>query len=408
MLTLGVLVGLGLGMIAPTAAPALGEVWWPKPPQPLAAASSASWTPKIAFQHYATESLDAKFLAEHIDWLMLRYGAEELRDEVRDLGYTNVLPQYMLLFQIVGPGPLRRSNEDCKDAYTPLQNNVMFTRDFCKQVHPHEDWFLHNGKGERLYTEERLWDGSHAYQYFMNPGSAGFRAFWIAQMRSQGDAGWDSLFLDNVAATYTYIKDRADNGRDGVAEYDSVEAWQGAVVGMLRAIRAAFPMYQLWGNIVEAAPTDDAWERYRPELDGIQEENFATGWARGDPLPVAAWEAMLVRAERTLAQGKRVVLYGQGEQNDFARMRLSLASYLLVTTPDQRATFRYTHTNSYETIWWYPEYEQDLGSPQGARYQEGDVWMRRFACALVTVDPQQRSGVIKRLPCPRGPTEGGL
>lgn len=401
-LLLGVLMGLGLALTATSIPRPLGQPWVRPTASLLQDAQSQTWTPQIAFQYYETEGMDAQFLAEHVDWLMMRYGAEALRDEVRERGYSNVLPQYLLLFQIFGPGPYEDSEARCEDDYTPLQNNVMWTRDFCDQAHPHEDWFLHNGAGERLYTEERIWNGSHAYQYFMNPGSAGFREFWIDQVRRQRDAGWESLFLDNVAATYEHISERADNGDGTVAEYDSVEAWQAAVVGMLREIRAAFPERQLWGNIVEAPSTADAWDRYRPELDGIQEERFATGWSGQPPLSPEAWLAMLERAERTLDAGKGVVLYGQGEQSDFARVRFSLASYLLIATPDRRATFRYAHTSSYDQLWWYPEYELILGEPLGRRYREWGLWVREFACARVTVDPARQRGEIERRPCALG------
>lgn len=392
ILLLGVLVGVGVAA-GVTARRPEGVAW--VQPEAATAAPADEWGPRIAFQYYETDGHDPQFLAEHVDWLMLRYGAEGLRDELRERGYTGLLPQYLLLFQIFGPGPYEDGDERCKDDFTPLQNNVMYTRDFCEQVHPHEDWFLHNEDGERLYTEERLWNGSHAAQYYMNPGSAGFREFWIDQLRRQRDAEWEAIFLDNVAATYAHIGRRADNGDGSVAEYDSLEEWQDAVAGMLEEIRAAFPERPLWGNIVEAPPTAEAWDRYRPLLDGIQEESFATGWPGDPPLGQRAWEAMLARAERTLADGKGVVLYGQGEHSDYARMRFALASYLLVATPDSRATFRYAHTSSYEDLWWYPEYGLTLGAPRGPRYKTWDgLWARDFACGRVVADPGERAGTI--------------
>lgn len=397
VLMLGILVGLGLAM--GVTAGRMGGVPWVRS-GPATAAPAPGWGPQIAYQYYSTEELDPQFLAEHVDWLMLRYGAERLRDSVREQGYSNVLPQYLLLFQIIGPGPYEGGDEHCDDDYTPLQNNVLWTGDFCEQVHPNEDWFLHNEHGERLYTEERLWNGSHAAQYYMNPGSPGFREFWVDQVRRQRDAGWEAIFLDNVAATYSHIGQRADNGEGVVAEYESVEAWQEAVAGMLAAIKAAFPERPLWGNIIEAPARADAWDYYRPLLDGVQEESFATGWASDEPLGPGAWEAMLARAERTLAAGKGVVLYSQGEQNDYARLRFGLASYLLVATPDARATFRYAHTSSYEHLWWYPEFDITLGGPLGPRYRTwGGRWARDFACGRVEVDAVRRTGAITTQAC---------
>ncbi len=400
VLALGLLLGLGLGLTIGAARVSEGAAT-PRPaPRPAPRPTPRpAWTPQIAMQYYDTAGIDPRFLAEHIDWLMMRYGAEGLRDQVLALGYDNVLPQYLQLAQIYGPGPYKGSHDKCRNNYTPLQNNVMWTDDFCQQVHPHEDWFLHDSQGERLYTKERIWDGSHAYQYFMNPGSPGFREFWVDQVRRQRDAGWQSFFLDNVAATYAYIGQRADDGDGSVAEYASVGEWQQAVSGMLRSIRENFPQRQIWANLISAPLTADAWDAYRPELDGIQEENFATSWLGSPALTLPEWDAMLTRAERTLADGKSVVLYGQGEQNDFPRMRFALASYLLVATANQRATFRYTYTRNYDVIWWYPEYEAALGAPSGPRYAQDGLWARDFACARVWADPARQDGGIERRPC---------
>jgi hypothetical protein len=381
--------------VAATAIPATATVPATATPVP------EPWRPQIAFQFYDTQEVDADFLASRVDWLMMRYGAEHLRDEVIAAGYDNILPQYLLLFQIQGPGPYRNSDDECKNHYTPQQNNVMWTSDFCQLVHEHEDWFLHNRDGERLYTREQIWNGRHVTQYYMNPGAEGFRQFWIEQVRLQDEAGWQSLFLDNVAATYAYIGRRADNGNGegDVAEYSSVDEWQGAVIGMLREIRAGLPGRPIWGNVIEAPPRADAWDRYIPELDGIQEESFATGWLGQSRPSAAAWEAMLGRAERTLAAGKSVVLYGQGEEDDEGRMGFSLASYLLVATPDKRATFRYAHSGDYDQLWWYPQYDQPIGSPLGPRYRDGELWARDFTCARVTVDPRRHEGTIEARSC---------
>lgn len=402
-LLLGVGLGVGLTWLATSVSHDFGFIWVrPRPTVVPGAQQNTMWTPQIAFQYYGTDGdndADSQFLAQHVDWLMMRYGAEKTRDEVRAAGYTGVLPQYMLLFQISGPGPYKSSKQSCKNNYTPLSNNVLWQRNFCKEVHPNEDWFLHNAEGERLYMKERIWNGNHNYEYFMNPASEGFRAFWIEQMRQQHNAGWDSFFLDNVAATYAYIGQRADNGDGTVAEYESLDEWQDAIAGMLQSIRTAFPDHQVWGNIIESPSTSDAWDRYRSLLDGMQEENFATNWANQPPLSIDAWNAMLERAERTLAEGRSVVLYGQGERDDLARMRFSLASYLLVATGDQRATFRYARSSEYEHLWWYPEYDLRLGEPVGPRYQDGDQWVRYFACGRVAVDPSEQTGSIELLDC---------
>lgn len=102
VLLLGVLAGLGIAVSATTVGGPT-PIRWTRPAESQAApAQPGSWSPRIAFQFYETGGIDAPYLAEHGDWLMLRYGVEGLRDELRELGYQRPLPQYLLLCQILG------------------------------------------------------------------------------------------------------------------------------------------------------------------------------------------------------------------------------------------------------------------------------------------------------------------
>jgi hypothetical protein len=358
------------------------------------------WTPQIAYQHYGKGyEVDPKFLATHIDWLMMKYGMEDVRKEVLDLGYEGPLLQYTTAFQILGPGPYLSSKDTCKNDYTPVRNNPMWTKDFCEKVHPHENWFLHNGKGERLYNKARNWDGTYIYDYYMNPAAKGFREFWVDQMKRQDHANWQGYFLDNVAVDYKYLRTRADNEDGRVREYDNTADWRKAMAQHLQHIKQEFPNFPIWGNMIEGEERPDVWDMYMDHLDGFQQENFATGWVNHRALSPQEWDAMLQRAEKALAKGKSVLLYGQGEEKDYQRMRFSLASYLLVASGDSRAFFRYAYNREYEELWWYPEYEINLGQPEGKRYRKGKMWLRDFQCGRVTVNPVERTGLIEQHPC---------
>lgn len=364
-----------------------------------ASVANSTWKPRIAFQYYDGDEPSPEYLATRVDWLMMRYGAEDRRQDVYAHGYQGTVFQYILTYQIEGPGPLANKNQRCKNTYTPLRNNAMWTDDFCQKVHPQESWFLHNGKGERLYSKETNWDGTDIYSYYMNPASEGFRAFWVKQIKKQNSAGWQAFFLDNVGVSYTYLEKKPTNRDGSVKEYTNDQDWQDAVIGFLQRIRKEFPNRPLWGNMVESAVVADEWKPFLPYLDGFQEENFATNWPRDVPLNATQWNVMITRAEQALALGKSVVLYGQGDRDDLERMRFSLASYMLVATADTRATFRYTHTGNYEELWWYPEYDMNFGLPIGKRYRQGSLWARDYQCGRVTVDPDQRIGQIEQLPC---------
>lgn len=358
-----------------------------------------AWHPRIAFQYYDGDKPSSEYLATHVDWLMMRYGAEQRRQEVYAHGYRGLILQYVLAYQIEGPGPYKNKHSKCKSNYTPLRNNVMWTKDFCKTAHKHEDWFLHNGKGQRLYTKDTNWDGTPIYSYYMNPASEGFRRFWVEQIQKQHEAGWQGFFLDNVGVSYAYLANRPTNKDGKVKEYSSDEAWHTAVTGFLDYLHSSFPKHPIWGNMIESDASPRSWEPFLDHLDGFQEENFATNWLGQPSLNLDQWNAMMTRAEQAIARGKGVVLYGQGEHDDLERMRFSLASYLLIATADERATFRYAHTGSYPDLWWYPEYDMNLGLPRGPRYLNGSLWIRDFQCGQVIVDPAQHTGRIEQRPC---------
>ncbi len=366
-----------------------------------ASVAASTWKPRIAFQYYDGDQPSSDFLATHVDWLMMRYGAEDRRQDVYAHGYQGPVFQYILASEIEGPGPLANKKKHCNNDYTPLRNNAMWTKNFCQKVHPHESWFLHNGKGERLYSKETNWDGTDIYSYYMNPASEGFRAFWVKQIKQQNSAGWQAFFLDNVAVSYKYLMNKPTDQDGSVQEYTNDQDWDNALTGFLQVIRKEFPNRPLWGNMVESSIVPGEWEPFLPYLDGFQEENFATNWRDELPLNSVQWNTMITRAEQALALGKSVVLYGQGDQDDLERMRFSLASYMLVATADDRATFRYTHTGSYDELWWYPEYDMNFGLPVGKRYRQGTLWVRDYQCGRVTVDPDRHVGHIEQRPCHR-------
>jgi hypothetical protein len=357
------------------------------------------WRPSIALQYYKNNKASAEFLAENVGWLTMQYGMEELRQEVRDKGYRKPVLQYMLTFQIRGPGPYKNENDECENDYTPVPDNPMWTDDFCELVHSHESWFLHNGDGERIYNKEKNWDGTDLYEYYMNPASEGYRDFWVSQMKRQQAAGWQGFSLDNVPLSLEYLETRGDNQDGVVREFSSSKEFRAAVVGLLDTIRENFPGYPIWGNMIKGGYDADEWDDYLDHLDGFHEEHFATDWTNTEPPSAKEWDGMLKRAEKALQSGKGVALFSQGEQDDQQRFMFSLASFLLIADEDGRASFRYTHTADYKELWWYPEYDTNLGLPKGKRYKQGKLWQRDFQCARVTVDPQARTGSIQLRPC---------
>jgi hypothetical protein len=120
-------------------------------------------------------------------------------------------------------------------------------------------------------------------------------------------------------------------------------------------------------------------------------ESFASDWSNGFPYP-PDWQVQMNQAEKALAQGKTLILVGQGKQENSQLETFTLASYLLIT--DGNAFFRYTNSNSYRELWLYENYDLDLGQPIGARYKVQGGWRRDFTKGYVVVKPQNKESEI--------------
>jgi hypothetical protein len=90
-------------------------------------------------------------------------------------------------------------------------------------------------------------------------------------------------------------------------------------------------------------------------------------------------------AEKTQSQGKHIILVAPGNETDASRQNFAFASYLLIS--NGKSAFRYSSEINYSQVWLYNNYEADLGTPLGPRYQSGSLWRRDFTKGYVIVDP---------------------
>jgi hypothetical protein len=359
---------------------------------------------KLAFFPYTPIDGDAPdVLADRVEFITLTYGDEAYRDAVRRAGFDGPILQYLSVSQVNGPGPYRDNNTVCDEGFEPLRNGIV--RDvgsYCRDLHQNEDWFLHNGAGERLYSVV----GVTGVWYHMNPSNPEWRTFAsqrIARDIIGPDAlGYDGLLLDNVELSLKKLTDQVEN-RDGtVLEFANDADYQTAWATYLGQIRAsAGPETQLWANMVSDLNIGSTWALYLTYLDGAMSPAFATGY---DGLTVAEWENNVGQAEAALANGKSVVAVGVGQQDDEALQTFALASYLLISDGES-AYFRYmsNETNEgYTALWSYPNYEVRLGQPLGPRVEFGSTWRREFQCGYVEVIPANRTGSVVQTDCQHG------
>jgi hypothetical protein len=335
--------------------------------------------------------------------VVLTYGDEAYRDALRAAGYSGKVLQYLNAAQVNGPGPYPDNQAACDDSFVPLRNGfVRGVGDFCRDLHPHEDWFLHNGDGERLYSLV----GETEIHYHMNPANPEWRVYAsqriVSQLIGPTSPGYDGIFLDNVELSLTRLTTLAANADGTVAEFDTDDDFRAAWHGYLDLIRArGGPSATIWASLVSDPNRGDYWTDYVRYLDGVMSPAFATGY---DPLTVDAWENNLTQAEAALRAGTGLIAVSRGMRDDLAWQEFALASYLLIAEGDQ-TWFRYVSRDSNAdllSLWHYPNYEIALGPPTGERERTGATWRRTFVCGYVEVNPATRTGSIVQTSCNTG------
>lgn len=312
------------------------------------------------------------------DFFILIKGDEKSRDQMLSLGARKPILQYLDFESIQDPG-------SCDE--WPQENQVADQPgDFCRISQEHPDWFLLDKNGERMLVTE----GDNEW-YLMDPGSIGWREFFMERVRqNMTDPNWDGVFLDNVEVTFAFFEE----DERLPAQYPNEAAYQQAWQSFLEYLHTGY--FQPNGKLLFAnlvARKDDAnWTNYITHLDGVMHE----GWAIDKPdrfRSPETWEQHMQLAEKTQEMGKDIILVSQGTKDDLELQQFAFASYLLVN--QENAIFRYANSSMYREIWVYDNYNVPIGYPLGPRYQDGDAWRRDFSNGTVMVNPESHESEIR-------------
>lgn len=313
--------------------------------------------------------------------VVLTAGDEQFRDQLVANGFSSTIPQYVRSEAIMDPG-------DCTS--TPYKNQIAFKAgDFCDISRNHPDWFLLDTNGNRIRV-----GGSNYYR--MDPGSAGWRQFFVTRLvEMQQQRGWSGLFLDNLEAGLNQIQlDGATSPR-----YPDHASYRAAIRGFLQYLQQNYSQVYnrpIMANIIARSITDETtWMEYVQYMNGGLTERWAVDWRETNYLSESNWLADLALAERTQSQGKYIVLVSRGYATDTNRQKFAFASYLLIS--NGKASFRYA-TRDYRQVLLYDNYRVQLGTPRGARYQVGTTWRRDFTNGYVIVDPINHTATISTTP----------
>jgi len=312
-------------------------------------------------------------LSSKFDKFILTNHDEEERDKMRALGLKAPVYQYLLLASIQDPGSCEKE---------PYGNQVANRPgDFCRISTEHPDWFLLDAFGQRITS-----DGNY---YAMDPGNEEYRAFWLERAKEiQDQYQWDGIFIDNAEGSLSKFKRKMVI----LANYPDDESFQSAVEGFLAYLDQNYFSPEgrpVIANIVEMED-NEVWFRYLQHLDGAMLENFAVDW--NNYYSQKEWVEQISMLAKTQSMKKSILLIAQGSKDDLQKELFSFATYLLLSDGD--TSFRYTNYESYREVWWYDNYEINLGRPTGSMYVEDGIWIRDFEKGSVQVDPLTHKGDI--------------
>ena len=242
----------------------------------------------------------------------------------------------------------------------------------------HPDWFLLGPAGERLTFESFPW------LFAADVGSASYQRRWADRvLASLREHPWDGVFVDDANPT---LRHHVDPAR--VTRYPT-DASYGEATGS--ALAAIGPRIRDSGKLVIA--NFGSWSGYRAVADewldsvsGAMEEQFAKFGTAPDTGYVTDgdWERQLGAIEAAESRGRRFLGIAHSANTDAAAARYGWATMLLAANGNSAFALHGDYTN--ET--WFPEYDLEIGEPDGRRSRDrSGLHRRRFTDGLVLVNP---------------------
>lgn len=240
-------------------------------------------------------------------------------------------------------------------------------------------WFFHYRDSPRVYFCPYGW-------YVMDVGNAGYRNWWLSQVRAQLMAnGDDGIFLDSFSIPNFF---GSDSFRPQLPATDArfEASWAATMQSWLAWLKGELPNYYLVPNVGQW--TND---RDRPELiepaDGIMVEQFALP-NDTDAYPLRDWRLQMDRVLSSVARNQAVIAQTYATS---ARNRMfTLGSYLLI-----KGARTYMSINNLLSVEWYPEYDVPIGAPTQsatansiqALLDRSGLYRRNFTHGFVLVNP---------------------
>ena len=223
-------------------------------------------------------------------------------------------------------------------------------------------WYLRNEAGDRISN----WPGTYmlnlSNKSATNSNGQRFNDYLPEFVANNIKASglWDGVFYDNTWGDLAWVnKTDIDLDNDGCRETitEMNIFWAEGFKKMLDRTRALVGAdFLIIGN-------GKIYEPYQPILNGMMFENFPSFW-EGDGTWAGSMNNYLKLPSLNAKPSLPIINTYDKNQNNFELMRFTLSSALL---GDGFFSYDYDTTN-HTQLWWYDEYEIDLGRANSQAY----------------------------------------
>lgn len=256
-----------------------------------------------------------------------------------------------------------------------------------------DSWYLKDSKGNKL----TYWQNTHLLNLSEGAGKnfAGqrfndFLPFFVKK-EIESSGLWDGVFYDNIWGDVVWAAGAdIDINNDGKADEINFvnRLWSEGVDKMISET------INLLGNDFIVVGNGRIHWPYQKKLNGMMLENFPSSW-EGD----GSWAASVNNYLRLAKENKDpnvsiINTYDKNREN-FDLMRFGLSSALL---GDGFFSFDYD-TSNHGQLWWYDEYDFNLGTAKGLPYNlidgsfeiKNGFWRRDFKNGSVFVNSSNKT-----------------
>lgn len=343
------------------------------------AASAAEKNPKTAnyFLHWSLNDSKARELAKW-DFLILDMEVQENSPEQLRL-IRQLNPDVVILAYV--------TSQNLFESWVNANESVL-RKELTAGIS--DSWWLRDSSGQRLSDWPNAYvlnvtnyaplvDGQRYNDYLPE--------FVVSNLKDSGY--WNGVFFDNVWDGCSWFNggnvSLRNNGYKSSA-YELNTAWVTGMRKIFTETKQAWPEAIILGN--------GSWHtQYQNLLDGWMIEDFPTPWVSGGD-----WTAVMKNYQNFSNNGQEynIVNAAANTSNNYQKFRYGLANALM---GNGYYSFDYGPAD-HGRLWWYDEYEVDLGASQKAPYNLLDqqnktlkpgLWRRDFTAGVAILNSTDKT-----------------